>query len=81
MTSRIDDYHRMKKLIASTKTRVDREKGRLDKCMEEIRGFECDSIAEAKEKLKGLRKRGKKEREAADKALGKFEKKWEEKLC
>ncbi len=74
-------YMRLKKDVETAQRRADQAQGALDQLMKTLeKDFGCDTLKEAKTKLKSLQKQEEKVRGEFETAVEEFEEKWEEQL-
>ncbi len=74
-------YMRLKKDVETAQQRADRSQGALDQLMKTLKeDYGCETLKEAKKKLKSLQKQEEEVREAFETAVEEFEEKWEEQL-
>jgi len=76
--AKLDKYLALKRRVESAQQKADQADGAQKEIMKQLkREFGCDTLAEAKKKLKQLEKQELVSKKAFDDALAEFEEKWE----
>lgn len=77
--SKLDRYLSLKKRVEAAQQESDKAEGALGEVMNQIKDeFGCNTLNEAKRKLKQLRKQEEASKKDFDDALEKFEEKWQD---
>ena len=75
--SKLDKYLNLKKRVETAQQEADKAEGALSEVMKQLkRDFDCDTLNEAKRKLKQLKKKEESSKKDFDAALEEFEEKW-----
>jgi len=75
--AKLDKYLALKRRVESAQQKADQADGAQKEIMKQLkREFGCDTLAEAKKKLKQLEKQESVSKKAFDDALAEFEEKW-----
>jgi len=76
--AKLDKYLALKRRVESAQQKADQADGAQKEIMKQLkREFGCDTLAEAKKKLRQLEKQESVSKKAFDDALAEFEEKWE----
>lgn len=75
--AKLDKYLQLKKRVEAAQQRADQAEGALGEVMKQLkRDFGCDTLGEAKKKLKQLEKQEASSKEEFDTAFEQFEENW-----
>jgi len=75
--AKLDKYLALKRRVESAQQKADQADGAQKEIMKQLkREFGCDTLAEAKKKLRQLEKQESVSKKAFDDALAEFEEKW-----
>ncbi len=74
----LDKYLKLKKKVELAQTEADQAEGALGEVMKQLKKqFDCNTLKEAKKKLKQLEKQKETSKEEFEEAVEKFEEDWE----
>ena len=77
----LDKYVRLKKQVENAQQKVSQAEGALGEIMKQLKKeFGCDTLKEAKRKLKQLEKQKTSSKQESDDAIEKFEEDWSEEI-
>ena len=77
----LDKYLKLKKKVELAQQQADQAKGALQEIMKQLKKeFDCDTLQEAKKKLRQLERQKKSSKKEFDEAVEKFEEDWKEEI-
>ena len=78
MTISVEEYQKLKKRVETVRREHDKAQGALEQTMKRLKEeFDCDSLKEARQLHKRLKREAAEAAEKFDGALAEFQEKWE----